>query len=825
MNSSFIKWNVFFSIFSIFISISFAGMFNNPACAAENPSGMSLNGRWTLRLWPQPETPVTTPEAMRAIASVTKTIPATVPGNVELDLLAAGLIRDPMIGANIWDMRPYEGYQWCYERRFPTPEHRPDQKVFLWFGGIDCLADIWLNGVKIGGADNMLIEHSFDVTGLLKTETGKENADNKDNQLQVILRSAVMEAQNFRVHSLAGRGGGATVDSQNIRKAPHMYGWDIMPRLVSAGLWRDVGLRLADPVRFDNVFWMVAKTDAKKRAASLVVDFQLKIPFDQLSRCRAILTMKRNGREVVRKTERVITFAPRIKLNINKADLWWPRGYGEPALYEGEIKIVDEKGNVLASDKKNIGLRTVELERTELTSAEKPGEFCFKVNGEKIFIKGSNWVPLDALHSRDASLMAKNMAMAVDLNCNMLRCWGGSVYEDTAFYDLCDKNGILVWQDFAIACASPPQTDDFAAKMKTEVESVVVKLRNHPSIALWSGNNESDTTLSNQMGAFNLDPNRERISRVIIPEILFGLDPTRAYLPSSPYCAPAYYAAGRNIQLVPERHLWGPRGYYKASFYTENLAHFVSEIGYNGCPNRDSLEKMFDKDYVYPWAKGTFKWNEQWQIKAVRDHEFSTHLDNRNDVILKQLRELFGTVPTDLDEFIFASQATQAEGVKYFIEFWRSAKFRRTGILWWNLRDGWPIISDGIVDYYFGKKLAYYYIKRVQNDACVMITDAGASDDGRHPIVAVNDTRVEKQGTVTVTDVAAKKVLFTGAFTIPVNGKTIVGDLPQNDKQAMWLIEYTIGSEKFTNHYLAGKPPFKLKDYEEWYKSLGIARD
>jgi len=812
MNSNLGKW-------SIFIPILFLGMLGNPARAAENPASQSLDGQWTLHFWPQPETPVTSPEAMRGVASVTKTIPATVPGNVELDLLAAGLIKDPMIGANVWDMRPYEGHQWCYERRFPTPEHRQDQKVFLWFGGIDCLADIWLNGKKIGSPENMFIEHSFDVTGLLNAGTGE------DNELQVILRSAVLEAQNFRVHSLAGRGGGATVDSMNIRKAPHMYGWDIMPRLVSAGLWRDVELRIADPVRFDNVFWMVAKTDAKKHTASLVVDFQLKIPFEQISKCRAVLTMKRNGEEVVRKSAKVITFAPRFKFTINKADLWWPRGYGEPALYEGEIKIIDEKGNLLASDKRNIGLRTVELEHTELTTPEKPGEFCFKVNGEKIFIKGSNWVPLDALHSRDASLMARNMAMAVDLNCNMLRCWGGSVYEDTAFYDLCDRNGILVWQDFAIACASAPQTDDFAAKMKTEVESVVVKLRNHPSIALWSGNNESDTTLFNQMGAFNLDPNRERISRVIIPEVLFGLDPTRAYLPSSPYLAPAYYAAGRDINLVPERHLWGPRGYYKASFYTGNAAHFVSEIGYNGCPDKDSLEKMFDKDYVYPWKKGTFKWNEQWQIKAVRDHEFSTHLDKRNDVILKQLKELFGEVPANLDEFIFASQATQGEGVKYFIEFWRAAKFRRTGILWWNLRDGWPIISDGIVDYYFGKKLAYYYIKRAQYDACVMITDEGASDNGKHPIVAVNDTRAAKEGTVTVKDVGANKVLFTGKFSIPANGKTIVGYIPQNDKQAMWLIEYTIGNNKFTNHYLAGKPPFKLKDYKEWYKSLGIVRD
>ena len=187
--------------------------------------------------------------------------------------------------------------------------------------------------------------------------------------------------------------------------------------------------------------------------------------------------------------------------------------------------------------------------------------------------------------------------------------------------------------------------------------------------------------------------------------------------------------------------------------------------------------------------------------------------------MLNQIKELFGEVPIDLDKFIFASQVVQAEAKKFFIEFWRSAKFRRTGILWWNLRDGWPIISDAVTDYYNGKKLAYHYIKRVQYDACVMITDAV---DGKHPIIAVNDTRAEKQGTVTVKDISTKEIIFSGKFVIPVNGKTTVGHILQNNKQTMWLIEYTIGNEKFTNHYLSGTAPFKLKDYEEWYKGLGV---
>ena len=796
-------------ILKMIFVIIFLWMYNNPT----GGNTVSLNGQWTLHFWPQPETPVTSPEAMRSTSY--QTISAKVPGNVELDLLAAGLIKDPMIGANIWDIRPYEGYQWCYVRKFPSPEHRQEQKVYLWFGGIDCFADIWLNGSKVGSTENMFIEHSFDVTSYL--EKGK------DNELQVIIRSAVIESQNYFLSPLVNKStGSANVESAFIRKAPHMYGWDIMPRLVSAGLWRNVELNISDPVCFTDVHWMTARVNVERRSASMIVDYQLKIPFDLLSKCQAVITLKRNGKEVFRRSWRVLSSASRQNVNLSDADLWWPRGYGEPALYEGEISIVDEKGIILASNSKKIGIRTIALDFTELTTPEKPGEFCFKVNGEKIFIKGSNWVPLDALHSRDETHLSEVIKMAVDLNCNMLRCWGGNVYEDHVFYDLCDQNGILVWQDFSMACTPYPQTDEFAEKIKTEVTSVVIKLRNHPSIALWAGNNENDESLGYQLSTFSINPNRDRISRKVIPEILFELDPTRPYLPSSPYYTQAYYDAGRNANLLPERHLWGPRGYYKAPFYTDHNAHFVSEIGYHGCPNRESLEKMFDKDFVYPWKKGTFEWNEQWQIKAVRVHEFSNSHDRRNDLMVNQIKELFGDVPTDLERFIYASQVVQAEAKKYFIEFWRSDKFRRTGILWWNLRDGWPIISDAITDYYCSKKLAYYYIKRVQHDAFVMINDAR---DGNHPVVAVNDTRRDKQGTVVVKDLNTNEVLLSGKFSISANGKTAIGYIPQNEKQSMWLIEYTVGNEKFINHYLAGKAPFKLSDYEKWYKNLDIKRN
>ena len=215
-----------------------------------------------------------------------------------------------------------------------------------------------------------------------------------------------------------------------------------------------------------------------------------------------------------------------------------------------------------------------------------------------ILVKGSNWVPADAFHSRDAGRYEKILALFVDLECNMLRSWGGNVYEDDAFFEICDRNGIMVWQDFAMACAIYPQTPEFLEVMRQEAISVVRKLRNHPSLALWSGDNEVDVSYY-----FNgLDPAHNKITREVLPQVVFQCDPYRPYLPSSPYMSPEVIATGLT-KLMPEDHLWGPRDYFKSSFYTEHTAHFVSEIGYHGCPGLSSIKRFVDEQHVWPWQR------------------------------------------------------------------------------------------------------------------------------------------------------------------------------------------------------------------------------
>ena len=771
---------------------------------------ISLNGSWDLKFFPQPKNAVTCPKELENVD--VQQIEATVPGNVELDLLKAGLITNPMVGSNIYTLRKYEGYQWCYTKKFNSPEVRDDEQVQLFFGGIDCLAEIWLNGTHIGSVSNMLIEYTFDVTGRLKKDG--------ENTLQVIIRSAVIEAQKYTLGTFS-IGNFAAPESVYIRKAPHMYGWDIMPRLVSAGLWRGVELRVLNNAHIVDAHWMTSKIDTENETAQLFVDVQLAVPFEMLDKTYAKITLKRKDKVVHEGTVLITSHAFRYAIGLDQVDFWWPRGYGEPALYDAVVKLVSEEGKLLSENFCRVGVRTVQLNRTDIHDMpDNPGRFCFVVNGEPVFIKGTNWVPLDALHSRDASLLDDAVQLMVEINCNMVRCWGGNVYEDHRFFDLCDENGIMVWQDFAMGCTFYPQRDDFAKAIEEEAIAVVTKLRNHPSLSLWSGNNENDIALRWTLVNFNINPNKDVISRKVLPQVIYEMDPTRTFLPSSPYYSQTVYEKGSHDDLLPENHLWGPRGYYKDRFYTKAQARFVSEIGYHGCPNRSSLEKMFSKECLNPWLdRKVGLWNDEWMTKAVRIFPHAPKQGGRNDLMTNQINILFGSVPENLDDFIMASQAVQAEAMKYFVEMWRGDRPERSGIIWWNIRDGWPVLSDAVTDYYNSKKLAFFFLKNVQQDVCVFINDA---KDGKYPLVAVNDTRKPSNGNVEVTDVATGKLLYNGDFSVDANGKALIASLPQRDGQGIILIRYKIDGKNYANHYLYGSPPFRLNQYRELLKKTKI---
>ncbi len=816
---------------------------------------VNLDGKWSLSFWRQTGEPVTSPEGMKSVAVIT--IPATVPGNVDIDLMEAGLEPDPRIGGNNSLTRKWEDMQWCYSRTFDFTGFEEGRRYLLRFGGIDTIADIWLNGSHAGRAENMMIEHSFDVTKLLVEG---------ENELKVIIQSSVLYGRKPFFGSISF-GHSASPESVNIRKAPHMFGWDILPRVVSAGLWRSVELLTVEPVHFRDVYWMTANVDVEEGTAELYADTQFEMPVDRYDRTNAVWTVSRNGKIVSKTSQPCVFHALRQKINLTDVDFWWPRGYGEPALYDAKCELIAEDGTVLATDEQKIGIRTVRLDFNEINLPDNPGRFCFVVNGVPVFIRGTNWVPLDALHSRDVQWLDETVKMCAEINCNMIRCWGGNVYEDHRFFDLCDEYGIMVWQDFTFACNAYPQDEEFGRRIWDEAKSVVIKLRRHPSIALWSGNNEIDYSLRRAIACFDPDPNKDNVSRNVIAKVIWEFDPSRPYIPSSPYYTEEVWKRGFiDYEHLPENHLWGPRGYYKTPFYTGAGCVFVSEIGYHGAPDISSLERMMSPDCVYPWvdSKRLIKeyargkgpsvgtelppvedapvdngssqarnrgpvlnlmdaeknWNEEWLTKSVRRFPELGKTYDRNNLMINQQNLLFGSCPDDLEEFVFGSQVVQAEAMKYFVELWRGQKFApKTGIIWWNIKDGWPGISDAVVDYYFNRKLAYYYIANVQRSVCALIMD---SRDGEFPLVVVNDTASDVDGKVKVTDVESGKVLYDGEYHVGANSKTDLAGIPDTGGQGVFLISYTAPEGRLKNHYLYGKAPFRLASYRGWMRKTGI---
>ena len=492
-------------------------------------------------------------------------------------------------------------------------------------------------------------------------------------------------------------------------------------------------------------------------------------------------------------------------LHVPNAKLWWPHNYGDANLYHITAELFD--GDTLVHVWENdTGIRTVQLDRTSTTNADGEGEFCFIVNGKRIFAMGSNWVPVDAYHSRDEERLPQILPMLTDIGCNIVRCWGGNVYENELFYDFCDQHGIMVWQDFAMACALYPQDDALTNAFKIEAETIVKLLRHHPSIVLWAGDNECDA--ATVWGGEIRDPNENLITRKILPEAIRNLDYTRPYLPSSPYMDAE---AVRTKEPTSEDHLWGPRDYFKGDYYRNTVCHFASETGYHGCPSPESLAKYIPADHLWPCLDDKY-----WLCHAacmVSDH--TDPFSYRIRLMWSQVETLFGKdgkATADLENFSRASQISQAEAKKYFIERFRLSKWRRTGIIWWNLIDGWPQISDAVVDYYGDKKLAYYYIKRSQKPFCLMFDEP---HDGSLRLYAVNDTRADKTFRYTIEDDGGK-ILAEGTAFAKSDESTVIHTLPATEEKRYYIIRWDDGNEGGMNHYFAN-----IRDIDyDYYRTL-----
>ena len=755
---------------------------------------LSLNGEWELFRFSAHNSPVEEPIQLNAYTP----IPAEVPGMAQRDLMRAGVLpKDIYFGQNISLLRKYEVYEWWYRKKFHADKAELWQQPVLCFDGVDCCATYYLNGERVGSSRNALIPHEFGVAEALRKG---------ENELVVHIASPIAQAKGWTYDPLLGAHE-VGYESLYVRRPASSYGWDILCRAVTSGIWRGARLEYRPATRFTQSYLVTHACDARQARLRLFYEFDTDLPnFEGLT-----LRLEGGCGASAFDLTRPVTFsAGQWSFAVENPELWWPAGYGAQNLYRVRLSLWKD-GQLLCEKRDTIGIRTVELRRTELTTPEKPGEFVFLVNGEKIFCKGSNWVQLDALHCEDAERYEPALALFRDTHCNMLRCWGGNVYEDDRFYELCDAYGILVWQDFGMACGIYPQTQAFQLEMGWEAVTVIRKLRQHPCIALWSGDNECD---QNWRGR-GLDPNDNALTRKVLPEAVLRCDGARPYLPSSPYMGPEAVRGGL-YDCMPEDHLWGPRNYFKSDFYTKAKCHFVSEIGYHGCPNKSSIERFIPKEKLWPWQDEV---NPDWLLHcSCPTGKPGGPYSGRNHLMANQIAQFFGAHAQDLDDFVLLSQIAQAEAFKFFIEWARAQAWRKTGVLWWNMIDGWPQFSDAVVDWYFGKKLAYWYIRRSQAHLCLMMAEPR---DWRLPLLACNDTLEARRGTFRLWDADTGETLLAGDFGAPANGNAELGRVRmESTAHRLLLMEWQAGGERGVNHYLYGQPPFDPAKYRGWLAKI-----
>ncbi|MCL2478742.1 MAG: hypothetical protein FWF22_04530 [Treponema sp.] len=759
----------------------------------------SLNGNWKMLVVHQKDfekitAPCTYEDVINTGLNGAWLLDAQVPGNFEIDLQRAGIIPDPFYGKNVLGMFEWEDCHVIYARKFNFKSIE-GKKPELVFEGIDTVADIYLNGKFAAHTENMFVTHRLENPQLIDGE----------NSLVVHILPCCIEARKNRV-SAGNKHQPYNYECIRLRKAPSMFGWDITPRLVSAGIYRSAGIYLRPAESFRQCYLITVDADPVKKSVQAELFFELDIG----SNCihdYSVLIKGKCGNAEFSQTFRIWFTAGKLRFGIKDAKLWWPKGYGNPDLYDIEVCLI-RGGQTVCVYKTRIGFRTVKLVRTAATDILHKGSFHFLINGKKVFIMGTNWVPVDPYHSRDRERIPKITELLNDIGCNAVRCWGGNIYEDPLFYRTCDESGIMVWQDFAMACGIYPTDNEFRKTIYDEAAEVIRSLRQHPSIILWSGDNECDQ--GHKHDGYGRDPNLNKITREVLPDAVYNEDPARPYLPSSPY------VDGKvQHEYLPENHLWGPRDYFKSDFYKNSLCHFASEIGYHGSVSVRSMKRFLSPGKIWPWKDSvTGVINDEWIVHASSPEtsEGGSYV-YRIELMARQIRELFGAVPDRLDDFVLASQISQAEAKKFFVELFRTQP-HRSGIIWWNLIDCWPQFSDAVVDYYYNKKLAYYYLRQSQQPLLLTFAEP---ENWKLALCASNLSDEALEFNCRVTDFVSGTVVFSGRYHCGAGTLCEIGTIPYSQgEKKIYIIEWECGKYSGRNHYLAGNPPFELSFYRDF---------
>ncbi|TVT01343.1 glycoside hydrolase family 2 protein [Amycolatopsis bartoniae] len=623
-------------------------------------------------------------------------VPATVPGCVHTDLLAAGLIPDPYLDDNEARLAWIGRVDWRYETEF---DHQPGEStVDLVCAGLDTVARVELNGTEVGTTANMHRTHRFGVSDLLTPGT---------NRLAVTFTSALDHAEAMRAHY--GDRPHTNAHPYNlVRKMACNFGWDWGPDLVTAGIWRPLALESWRRARLASVR-PLATVDGETGRVAVHVALQREDADPVLVRVRC------DGQEFKATVTGESTV---VTLEVPEPRLWWPRGYGEQHRYPLEVVLAQPDGTELDSWSGAVGFRSLALD----TSPDEHGtSFRFVVNGKPVFARGANWIPDDCFpHRVDRERYARRFAQATAAGVNLLRVWGGGIYESDDFYDLADAQGILVWQDFLFACAAYPEEEPLRGEVAAEAREAVTRLAPHPSLVLWNGSNENlwgheDWGWRERLGdrTWGLGYYTD-----LLPKIVAELDPTRPYCPSSPWSV----SAGRHPN-DPDHgctHVWDVWNQRDYLGYLDYAPRFAAEFGFCGAPALSTLRRAVTDEPLTPRSPGVVRHNKAADGPAKLDRRLAEHFP----------------VPAEFPAWHWATQLNQARAVRLGVQHFRAQAPRCAGTIVWQLNDCWPVISWSVVDGDGRLKPAWYALRDSYADRLVTFGER----DGKLVLSAINDT-------------------------------------------------------------------------------------
>ncbi len=687
-------------------------------------------------------------------------IPAQVPGEVHLDLIRAGQLDDPRLGTNGLKARWVEEQYWIYRRSFVAPaEALAACKAWLVFEGLDLIAGIYLNGRKVGAHANAFRPCVIEVTGALREG---------ENQLAVMLDAGLHAVETRSASEYNDDPDGPLHKRPWLRKPQYQFAWDWNPRLINVGIYRPVRLEWSNDVRIEQVT-VYPELAADQQRATIYVRLHVEnIGNEPLRATLRVVVPEAEGAQAEREVSLPAGRSTQtLTVPIEKPRLWWPKPYGEQPLYHLRCEIVVD-GQVADKAERRTGIRSIRINQDP-----HPVEgryFTLEVNGVRVFAKGGNWVPADMIYADvDKARYKELIDLALRANFNMLRVWGGGLYMDHDFLDLCDEAGIMVWHDMIFACSKYPSGDpEFLANVKAEVTHVVRETSPHPSLVVWCGNNELE------WGTWEWGYDRGRaypdyaLYHHLFPLIVQTEDPSRPYWPSSPY-SPDHLPP--NSPIVGDQHpwhvsiLWNRENFWA---YRNDVSRFPNEGGVLGLSSPATLRQFLPESERYYLSPS-------WQY---HDNEIA---DRPTGAINEEwFAKWLGLVPAklSLEDYAFYSGLLQAEALVEYINNFRRRMFSTSSAIFWMYNDSWPTTHGWtIVDYFRRRKLAYHPVRRAFDPLQVIPVLEG----DQVLVYGVNDTLQSWQGEVhygVLRFDGSDRVEQSAQAELTPNAATLLGQFP-----------------------------------------------